>query len=106
MLDELRCAAADPVALLSKGESYIRHVYAMYLLAQFREAAAYPLLVDFVATPGEIVMELAGDVVTEDLGRMLASLSHGNPGLSGRVVPVENRKETELCMECDGEPGL
>ena len=80
MLDELRCAAADPVALLSKGESYIRHVYAMYLLAQFREAAAYPLLVDFVATPGEIVMELAGDVVTEDLGRMLASLSHGNPG--------------------------
>ena len=59
-LEELRCAAADPVTLLNKGESYIRHIYAMYFLAQFRAAAAYPLLVDFVATPGEIVMDLTG----------------------------------------------
>ena len=86
LLEELRSAAADPVALLSKGDDYIRYVYAMYLLAQFREAAAYPLLVDFVATPGEIVMELAGDVVTEDLGRMLASVSHGNPGPIKRLI--------------------
>jgi hypothetical protein len=56
LLEELRRAAADPEALLNKDESYLRHIYAMYLLAQFREAAAYPLLVDFVATPGEIVM--------------------------------------------------
>ena len=86
LLEELRSAAADPVALLSKGEDYIRYVYAMYLLAQFREAAAYPLLVDFVATPGEIVMELMGDVVTEDLGRMLASVSHGNLGPIKRLI--------------------
>lgn len=55
LLEELRRAAADPEALLNKDESYLRHIYAMYLLAQFREAAAYPLLVDFVSTPGEIV---------------------------------------------------
>lgn len=67
LLEELRCAAADPADLLSKRESYIRHIYVMYLLSQFREAAAFPLLVDFVATPGEIVMELAGNVVIEDL---------------------------------------
>ena len=83
LLEELRCAAADPAALLSKGGSYIRHIYAMYLLAQFREAAAYPWLVDFVATPGEIVMDLTGNVVTEDLGRMLASLCHGD------TVPIK-----------------
>lgn len=71
LLEELRRAAADPEVLSNKGENYIRHIYAMYLLAQFREAAAYPLLVDFVSTPGEIVMKLTGDVVTEDLGRML-----------------------------------
>jgi hypothetical protein len=58
----------------------------MYLLAQFREAAAYPLLVDFVATPGEIVMDLTGDVVTEDLGRMVASLCHGNLGPIKRLI--------------------
>jgi hypothetical protein len=86
LLEELRSAAADPVALLSKGEDYIRYIYAIYLLAQFREAAAYPLLVDFVATPGEIVMELMGDVVTEDLGRMLASVSHGNLGPIRRLI--------------------
>ena len=67
LLEELQCAAADPEALMHKDESYIRHIYAMYLLAQFRERAAYPLLVDFVATPGEIVMDLTGDVVTKDL---------------------------------------
>ena len=78
LLEELRRAVADPEALVNKGESYLRHIYAMYLLAQFREAAAYSLLVEFVAVPGEIVMELTGDVVTEDLGRMLASLYHGD----------------------------
>lgn len=78
LLEELLRAAADPVALRDKGESYIRHIYAMYLLAQFREQSAYPLLVDFVASPGEIVMDIIGDVVTEDLSRMLASLCHGD----------------------------
>lgn len=86
LLEELRRAAADPEALSDKDESYIRHIYAMYLLAQFREAAAYPLLVDFVSTPGEIVMELTGDVVTEDLGRMLASLCHGDLGPIKRLI--------------------
>ena len=86
LLEELRRAADAPEALLDKGESYIRHIYAMYLLAQFREAAAYPLLVDFVSTPGEIVMELTGDIVTEDLGRMLASLCHGDLGPIKRLI--------------------
>jgi hypothetical protein len=86
LLEELRRAAADPEALSNKGGSYIRHIYAMYLLAQFREAAAYPLLVDFVSTPGEIVMELTGDVVTEDLGRMLASICYGDLGPIKRLI--------------------
>jgi hypothetical protein len=86
LLEELRRAAADPEVLSNKGENYIGHIYAMYLLAQFREAAAYPLLVDFVSTPGEIVMKLTGDVVTEDLGRMLASLCHGDLGPIKRLI--------------------
>ena len=86
LLEELRRAVVDPEALSNKGEGYLRHIYAMYLLAQFREAAAYPLLVEFVAAPGEIVMELTGDVVTEDLGRMLASLCHGDLGPIKRLI--------------------
>lgn len=86
LLEELRAVAADPEAVLDKDESYIRHIYAMYLLAQFREAAAYPLLVDFVSTPGEIVMDLTGDVVTQDLGRMLASVCHGDLAHIKRLI--------------------
>jgi hypothetical protein len=78
LLQELRDATADPQALLEKGDDYNRHIYAMYLLAQFREPAAYAALVNFVAIPGEIVMDLTGDVVTMDLGRMLASVFNGD----------------------------
>ena len=78
LLQELRDAAVEPQALLENGDDYNRHIYAMYLLAQFREPAAYAVLVDFVATPGEIVMDLTGDVVTMDLGRVLASVFNGD----------------------------
>ena len=86
LLEELRRAAADPKALSDLGGSYIRHIYAMYMLAQFRVSAAYPLLVDLVSTPGEVVMELMGDVVTEDLERMLASLCHGDLAPIKRLI--------------------
>ena len=69
------CQAADaPESLLSKGDDYMLHIYAMYLLAQFREPAAYPLLVKFFSTPGELAFDLTGDVVTEDLDKILASV--------------------------------
>jgi hypothetical protein len=66
------------------------HIYAMYLLAQFRETRAYPLLVQIFSTPGELPMDLAGDVVTEDLGRILASVSDGDVG--GMTALVENEQ--------------
>ena len=69
------------------------HIYAMYLLAQFRETRAYPLLVQIFSTPGELPMDLAGDVVTEDLGRILASVSDGDMG--GMTSLVENEQANE-----------
>ncbi len=66
------------------------HIYAMYLLAQFRETRTYPLLVRIFSTPGELPMDLAGDVVTEDLGRILASVSDGDMG--GMISLVENEE--------------
>ncbi len=74
-------------------ESYIAHIYAMYLLAQFRERRAYPLIVDFFSIPGEITLDLTGDVVTEDLGRILASVSHGDTSLMEELVENENANE-------------
>ncbi len=69
------------------------HIYAMYLLAQFRETRAYPLLVQVFSAPGELPMDLAGDVVTGDLGRILASVSDGD--ISGMTSLVENERANE-----------
>lgn len=74
-------------------EIYIAHIYAMYLLAQFRESRAYPLIVRFFSIPGEITLDLTGDVVTEDLGRILASVSHGDISLITSLIENENANE-------------
>ena len=69
------------------------HIYAMYLLAEFRELRAYPLLVKIFSAPGEVPFDLAGDVVTQDLCSILASVSGGDP--SGMMELVENEKANE-----------
>ncbi len=58
-------------------EDYILPLYAFYLLAQFRELRACPLIVDFFSLPGEAPLNVTGDFVTENLGRVLASVSGG-----------------------------
>ncbi len=60
--------------------------FALFLLAQFREERAYPLLVDLAAIPGESIMDYFGDFITEDLGRLLASISGGNIAPMRRLV--------------------
>jgi hypothetical protein len=61
-------------------------IYAFYLLAQFREQRAYPLIVDFFSQPGDLVLDMTGDFVTEDLGRVLASVSGGEIGPMQEMV--------------------
>ena len=57
---------------------YFLHIYALYLLAQFKEPKAYPLIIEFFSAPGKISQDVTEDVVTEDLARILASVSNGN----------------------------
>ncbi len=73
LLECLQATADDPHRV-AKTEGAILHLYAMYLLAQFRERAAYPILVKLFSTPGEVCFDVAGDVVTEDLDRILAAV--------------------------------
>jgi Protein of unknown function (DUF1186)/SEC-C motif len=72
---------------------YMLHIYAMYLLAQFREQQAYPLLVQLFSIPGETVHDISGDVVTEDLGRILASVSCGDDSLIKSLIENRNLNE-------------
>jgi Protein of unknown function (DUF1186) len=78
---------------LSKRPDYFLHMYAMYLLAQFKETKAYLPIVEFFSVPGEISMDVTGDLVTEDLARILASVC------DGKIEPIqqliENRQANE-----------
>ncbi|MEA5508079.1 DUF1186 domain-containing protein [Halotia wernerae UHCC 0503] len=78
---------------LSEKDDYILHIYALYVLAQFRETLAYPLIVKFFSVPGEIALDVTGDVVTEDLGRILASVSQAN--IKPIKQLIENSKVNE-----------
>ena len=72
---------------------YILHIYALFLLAQFRESKAYPLIIEFFSIPGEKPMEVTGDVVTEDLSRILATVCEGKIEAIKRLI--ENREANE-----------
>ena len=93
LLKVLEAVARDPHSFAGDPKRMI-HIYAMYLLAQFRESRAYPLLVQIFSAPGELPMDLAGDVVTEDLGSILASVSDGN--ITGMTSLVENEQANEF----------
>lgn len=92
LLGVLEEVARDPQPFADDGGRMI-HIYAMFLLAQFREPRAYPLLVQIFSAPGDLAFELAGDVVTEDLASVLASVSDGDP--SGMMALVENEHANE-----------
>jgi hypothetical protein len=78
---------------VSSDHGYFAPLYAMFLLAEFREPLAYPALVRLFSTPGEAIMDLAGDVVTENLGDILASVAFGD--MSGLAAMAENPKVNE-----------
>jgi hypothetical protein len=64
---------ADPSRAVDD-QDYVAHLYAMYLLASFRETRAYLPIVKLFSFGGETPFDIAGDVVTEDLGNILASV--------------------------------
>ena len=92
LLGVLEEVARDP-ALFAADQDRNVHVYAMYLLAEFREPRAYPLLIKIFSAPGELPFDLAGSVVTQDLASILASVCDGDP--SGMMELVENEKANE-----------
>ncbi len=56
--------AANPQAFAER-QDYMLHLFAMFLLAQFRERRAYRPIVTIFSAPGEISDQLAGDTVHE-----------------------------------------
>jgi hypothetical protein len=68
---------------------YIAHLYAMSLLAQFRETRAFPLVVRLCLLPGDFLHLLCGIFLAEGVGRVLASVC------GGRVEGIQSIIENE-----------
>jgi hypothetical protein len=89
LLQSLRYATDEAEHIATERTDYMAHLYAMYLLAQFRETRAYPLVAGFASLPGERMHEVAGDFVTEALGRVLASVCGGDQRLIRELIEDE-----------------
>jgi hypothetical protein len=81
---------ADPelAAGLNADGEYMAHLYAMFLLAQFRETRAYPLMLKIALLPSDLLEALFGDCITENFGSVLASVCGGD--LEGIKSIIEN----------------
>jgi hypothetical protein len=77
----LACLAevvARPAMLEEDGDLQLPF-FAMYLLAAWRETQAHALLLGFLRLPGDQCVDLSGDIVTQDMARMLAQTAGGEP---------------------------
>jgi hypothetical protein len=92
LLDALQKVAEDPGEMERK-PNLMLPTYAMFLLAQFREQAAYPLLTKFFSTPGDLCLDTTGDLVTEYLDRILASVCRND------VEPIKRMIEDSAVNE-------
>lgn len=69
------------------GEPYrYDHLFSMFLLAQFRVKELYSLLIDILSMSGDTAEDLFGDTITEDMGRILASVYNGDPEPLMRLI--------------------
>jgi len=85
----LEVAAHDPSSAGTGPDSFLP-TFAVYLLAQFRDKRAFPLILKMVTGPGDSAHEILGDTIVLDLGRILASVYDGN--LEGLKQVIENRQ--------------
>jgi len=90
LLTEVNNFSQAPDVIEEKGEAYIRHVLAPFLLAYYREKAAYPKIIKLISNEGSQVVQLTGEVFLEAIGRILASVFDGRLSLIQSVV--ENEK--------------
>ncbi|MDQ6980223.1 MAG: DUF1186 domain-containing protein, partial [Ghiorsea sp.] len=78
LLSEVDSFIDSPDKIEDAGRQYIRHTLAMFLLASFRVKAAYPKIIQLISMPGNQVINLTGEVFSEALGRILASVYDGD----------------------------
>ena len=76
LLRAIEEAVEHPEEVAGDGDRFL-HLYAMYILARFREHRAYPLIIRMCRLPRDTLNDLIGDTITEGLPRILASVCAG-----------------------------
>lgn len=89
LLDALDYAADNARRMADENSDYSLHIYAMYLLAQFRERRAFPKLIRILTLEEELVDFLLGDTLTEGMHAMLCDTFDDDLPLLRSVI--ENR---------------
>ncbi len=74
-------------------DGYFGHIYAIYLLAYFREQNAYSLMIDMFSNLEDIDSGIIGDIATDDLCRLLISVCSDDISLIKKLI--ENDKVDE-----------
>lgn len=92
LLRDLEEVANDPARFAPQTER-MTHIFALYLLAQFREKRACPLLLKIASLPGQLPFDLLGDTVSDGLNQAIASVYDGN------LEPIHSIIENESLDE-------
>lgn len=93
--------SADPAPYLKRQENCL-HLFALFLLAQFRETRALDSILRFFSLPGELPLDLASDMVTEYGAAILASVCDGDPAPLLRLARDETVNEYVRSAALDG----
>ncbi len=78
LITELDRVSDNPAHYL-KHQDECQYLFAIYLLAQFREPRARAAFMRFFSLPGDAALNLTGDMVTEQGAAILASVCGGQP---------------------------
>jgi hypothetical protein len=89
LIDILNQVTADPEKYI-KQTDYWGHITALLILAQFHDKSACKPIADFFSLPEDQVWELTGEMITEDLSKILASVCNGD------IEPIKILIEDEL----------
>ncbi len=89
LLNELRLFSQIPDIIDAFGDKYIRHIVSIFLLAHLRSQDAYVPIIHLLSNHDKKMMQLTGEVVSESLGRILASVYDGD------IQPIKDIIENE-----------
>jgi hypothetical protein len=84
LLKVLESVADDPVKHAER-KDYMLPLFALHLLAQFREKLAYAPIIKMFSAPGETPFDLFGDTVTETRSTSMCVAPHSTPSWCWRT---------------------